>query len=214
MNIAVRCPLCGGRKARRRCPALRQDICSVCCATKRLVEIDCPSDCGYLAAAREHPAAVVVRQQQRDVGLFLPLVRDFNERQSELFVVVATLLRSYRTSELETLIDDDAAEAMAALAATYETSARGVIYEHRPSSAPASRLMTALKTALAGEDGRRSASFERDAAVVLRRLESAVAEARAQYPGERRAFIDLLGRLFTREPAQAAAAEPSRLIVP
>ena len=33
------CPVCGQRKARRECPALGQTICTVCCATKRLVEI-------------------------------------------------------------------------------------------------------------------------------------------------------------------------------
>src|SRR5262245_27935296 len=63
---AVRCPLCGERRARRACPALGKLICAVCCGTKRLVEIRCPSDCSYLASAREHPAAVVVRQQQHD----------------------------------------------------------------------------------------------------------------------------------------------------
>ena len=67
------------------------------------------------------------------------------------------------------------AEAAAALAATFETAARGVIYEHRPASLPAERLATALKPVLA-EAGKGSASaFERDAAVVLRRLEEAVA---------------------------------------
>ena len=46
------CPLCGKRNARRACPALGHLICAVCCGTKRLTEIACPSDCGYLATAR------------------------------------------------------------------------------------------------------------------------------------------------------------------
>src|ERR1700704_4766830 len=57
--LAVVCPLCGQRKARRGCPALDKQICAVCCGTKRLVQIECPPDCAYLAVAREHrpPAA-------------------------------------------------------------------------------------------------------------------------------------------------------------
>ena len=131
------CPLCGTRRARRGCPALGHQICAVCCGTKRLVQIACPSDCAWLASAREHPPAVVVRQQQHDVGVLLQVMRDFNERQSQLFLLISTFLVRYEAPELQPLIDDDVAEAMAALAATFETSARGVIYEHRPASLPA-----------------------------------------------------------------------------
>ena len=37
-------------------------------------------------------------------------------------------------TQLVLTIDDDVAEATAAMAATYETAARGVLYEHRPQS--------------------------------------------------------------------------------
>ena len=139
------CPLCGQRKARRDCPALGYQICAVCCGTKRLTEIHCPSDCPYLASAREHPPAVAVRQQQRDVESLVEVVRDFNERQSQLFLMIATFLIRYEPPELQALLDDDVAEAADALAATFETASRGVIYEHRPASLPAERLAAALK---------------------------------------------------------------------
>src|SRR5207247_6809666 len=48
-TTAVLCPLCGTRRARRGCPALSQQICAICCGTKRLVQIQCPSDCTWLA---------------------------------------------------------------------------------------------------------------------------------------------------------------------
>ena len=41
----------------------------MCCGTKRLAEIRCPSDCTYLVSAREHPAAVVRRQQETGVDV-------------------------------------------------------------------------------------------------------------------------------------------------
>ena len=46
----MRCPICQTRPAKRQCPARGDMICAVCCGTKRLVEIRCPSDCGYLAS--------------------------------------------------------------------------------------------------------------------------------------------------------------------
>jgi hypothetical protein len=190
----------------------------VCCGTKRLTHIACPSDCAWLVSAREHPPAIAVRRQQRDVGFFLQLVRDFNERQSQLFLLISTFLVRYEPPELQPVIDDDLAEAMGALAATYETAIRGVIYEHRPASLPAERLVAALKPMLteAGKGG--GTSFERDAAAVLRRIEAAVREVRTGDPENRRAFLDLVGRLVRKGDDEASkpttGAEQPRLIVP
>ncbi len=210
------CPLCGIRRARRGCPALGQQICPVCCGSKRLVQIACPSDCSWLASARDHPPAVVVRQQQRDVGLLVQFVNEFSERQSQLFMLISTFLVRYRPPELQAPIDDDVAEAATALGRTLETAARGVIYDHRPASLPAERLVAALKPVLA-EAGRGAAgtAFERDAAVVLRRLADAVAETRATDQQNRRAFLDLLGRVIAAPEVQPHG-EPNAppLIVP
>jgi hypothetical protein len=197
-----------------------RQICAVCCGTKRLTQIACPSDCPWLISAREHPAAVIVRQQQRDVGLMLQVMRDFDERQAQLFLLINSFLLRYQAPELQPLVDDDVAEAMAALASTYETAARGVIYEHRPASLPAERLVTALKPILAkaGEGG--GSAFERDLAVVLRRAVDAVHEVRATDPENRRAFVEFLPRVVIRrpeaeqDPQAAEAAAPSRLIIP
>lgn len=234
------CPLCGTRRARRSCPALGKQICSVCCGTKRLVQIHCPSDCTYLATARDHPAAVLVRQQHRDVGFVAQAIRDFSDRQSELFFLIATtLIGNERRREplsqssltgtelqggatphlLDSLIDDDVADAMGALAGTFETASRGVIYEHRPASLPAERLMAALKPVVAEAGRGLGSAFERDAAAVMRRIADAIKEARDVDPQNRRAFIDLLERVLARTgpkeaPPDAAAAEQPRLIVP
>jgi len=219
----MNCPLCGTRRARRSCPALGQQICPVCCGTKRLVEIPCPADCGYLASAREHPASVVVRQQHRDVAFVAHAVRDFSDRQAELFFLVATTLAKHEPAALQPLFDDDVVDAMTALAGTFETSSRGVIYEHRATSLPAERLVAALKP-LVTEAGRGlGSSFERDAASVLRRIAEAAREARAGDPSNRRAFLDVLGRVLARTGTPASAAEGAdpappgetpRLIVP
>ena len=208
------CPLCGSRRARRACPAVGKQICAVCCGTKRLVEIQCPSDCVYLATAREHPPAAILRRQQRDVELLVRFMRDLNQRQSELFFLIDAFLLRYHPPELQPLIDDDVIEAAAALAATSETATRGVIYEHRPPSPPAERLAAALKPLLARAGQNGGTPFERDAAVVLRRIEEAAREARAIDRDNRRAFLDLLARVIPDSSEQEAPPASPRLIVP
>jgi len=191
----------------------------VCCGTKRVVEIQCPSDCPWLASAREHPPAVAVRQQQRDMGLIVRFMRDFSHRQSQLFLLVTTFLVRYEAPELQRPVDEDVVEAMGALASTFETASRGVIYEHRPASLAAGHLMAALKPVLAEAGHGGGTPFERDAVVVLRRVADAVAEVRAVEADNRRAFLDLLGRAIhatdgEERPAATPVQDPPRLIVP
>ena len=144
-------------------------------------------------------------------------MRDFSQRQSQLFFLIVTFLARYEPPELQPLIDDDVREAAAALAATFETAARGVIYEHRPASLSAERLMSTLKPLLAEAGKGAGASFERDAAVVLRRVEEAARHARELEPDNRRVLLDVIGRVIARTPATEDAAQPAsepRLIVP
>jgi len=160
-----------------------------------------------------------MRQQERDFGLLVPFIRDLSERQSQLFLLVIRFLLEYEPPELQRLIDDDVAGAVAALAATLETSARGVIYEHRPASLPAERLLNTLKPVLAEAGGRGSSAFDRDAAVVLRRLEAAARGARSGDEANPRAFLDLVARVIRKTAAAggdepAASTEGQRLIVP
>jgi hypothetical protein len=217
---AVVCPLCGNRRARRACPALGKQICTICCGTKRLVEIDCPADCVWLASAREHPPAALIRQQQRDIATLVEVARDFSERQSQFFFMIGTFLVGYQPPELQPLIDDDVAEGMTALAGTFETASRGVIYEHRPATLAGERLIAALKPVLAEAGRGLGSAFERDAAVVLRRVGETARAMRTAEPDNRRAFLDLLGRIMRQPPGSdpsaesAAAAPPPRLIVP
>src|SRR5262245_25956546 len=190
------CPVCDQRKARRACPALGQTICTVCCATKRLVEINCPPDCAHLAAAREHPAAVVKRQQERDVAMLLPTIRELTERQYQLFFFLQTAIARHTPDGFARLNDDDVATAAGALAATFETAARGVIYEHAPDSPVAGRLANDLRTML--EDMRKQGAkvFDHEIAVVLRAIENGARETRRQSDGDPNAYLTLMGRLL------------------
>lgn len=190
------CPLCRQRRARRACPALGHQICAVCCGTKRLREIRCPSDCTYLVSARTHPPAVVQRQQERDARFLLSIIDGLGRRQYQLFFVVqATIHRLTETDEMP-VNDDVVRDTAQALAATYETASKGIIYEHRPSSLPAERLARELKPLLEGKDGRGPVANERDLLEVLRRVERAATDARKTLDGGAHAYLDLVGRVM------------------
>ena len=195
------CGSCGQRKARRDCPALGRTICPTCCGTKRLVEIQCPSTCRYLATAREHPAAVVRRQQEHDVARLIPTIRHLTERQYELFFVFQSLITRHRPEGLARLVDADVAEAAAALAATLDTAARGVIYEHTPQTLPAQSLTKALKALLEEMRQRGAQVYDGEVAVTLKAIEQGARTLRRATEGET-AYLELVGRLLQVNPAQ------------
>lgn len=204
---APACPLCRKRRARRSCPALRQDICTVCCATKRLTEIRCPTDCRYLSSAQHHPPAVVQRQRERDLRFLLPIVTELQPTQYGLFFFVQRVLHNAARAA-ETPVDDRTVrEAAATLAKTYETASKGVIYEHQAAALPAERLLREVKPALddpeaaGGPEAR-----ERDMADVLRCVERAAAGAEAALGGGGRAYLDLADRIGGL-PAGASGAK-------
>ena len=203
----VMCPLCRQRKARRACPALGQEICAVCCGTKRLVEIRCPSDCVYLSSSRAHPPAVVQRQYERDLRVLLPTISGLTERQTQLFFLLTGSLGQYRSEGLQRTLDRDVSDASAAQAATYETAQRGVIYEHQPDSRPAQRLQQQMKAWLKELAERGGRALERDAAIVLRRIEAGAKEAERALGGGETAYLDLLARVVGQAQASSASRE-------
>ena len=214
------CPLCGERKAKRACPALNKLICAVCCGTKRQVEINCPSDCIYLATAKAHPPAVVQRQMEHDRALLLPLLGGMSERQARVFLMLAALIARHQGEAFQKLMDEDVALAAEALAATLETSVRGIVYEHRAATLPADRLLTEMTAMVAEITKEGGSSLERDAAIALRRVEAAAREI-AKSDASGMAFQPLLVRILlppggtaAGEGAEAPTAPASSLIIP
>ena len=209
------CPICHARKPRRACPALHQTICPICCGTKRLTEIQCPDDCVYLTSAREHPAAVVKRQQEHDVALLLPTLQGLTERQHQLFFLFQSLIARHTPEGFSRMHDDDVAEAAGAVAATLETAARGVIYDHSAQSLPAQRLASEMKAMLGDMEKQGARIYDREAAIVLRAIEKGARETRNIEPGEA-AYLALMARLLRRNRtgAQQPAEPTNSLIIP
>lgn len=199
------CPLCRSRKPRRRCPALGQAICPVCCGTKRKVEIACPVDCPYLASADAHPPAAVRKQRQRDFEFAASLVHRLTDGAYALLLTLQDAVARYRPTTIPALQDPDVAEACGALASTLETSAKGIIYEHQAQSLPAQRVVGELRAVVAAAAARRPGGLERDATEALRRMERGAKTAAAAFGPGATAYLDFLDRL----PRELAAAAPA-----
>jgi hypothetical protein len=211
------CPSCGQRKARRACPALSRTICSVCCGTKRLVEIECPEVCPHLSVAREHPAAQVKRQQERDVAMLLPSIRHLTQRQHQLFFLFHSAIARHTPQGFARLVDDDIEQAAGATAATLETAARGVIYEHSAASLPARRLATELTLLLEQIRAQGGTASDAEAAIALRAIEHGARDAKKAGDATGTSYASLIARLLQvrRGSALPQPAKPaSTLIVP
>jgi hypothetical protein len=158
----------------------------------------------------------VKRQQERDVAVLLPTISHLTERQHQLFFLFHTLFARHRPEGFSRLVDDDVAQAAAAVAATLETAARGVIYEHTPSSLPAQRLGRDLTAMLAEMRAQGAKVYDGEVAVALRAVERGAREAH-KTDADAAEYLTLVGRLLqvgTQTPADEPAAARSSLILP
>jgi hypothetical protein len=205
------CPLCRQRKAKRACPAVGQDICAVCCGTKRVVEISCPATCVYLEHAHRHPAAAVKRQQEADLTVLMAALGRVSEPQLQLFFLMHSTMLRFKPEGFSHLTDADVAEAVGALAASFETAGRGVLYEHQSASVVAESLRRELKTLLEQVGRGGGSRFEREAAQVLRGIERGARHETLGAGAGPSDYLSLVARVLQERPPNSEA--PS-LIVP
>ena len=167
----------------------------MCCGTKRLVEIACPSDCSYLRSANAHPPAVVQRQQERDLGFLIPLLGRLTERQQQIAMLLQAAVRA-DGPDSPPRSDADVEQAAKATAETFETASRGIVYEHRPTSLDAQRLAGRMQGLIEEQRNEGVRLPDTDVAAAARCLETAAREARGALGGGDGAYLALVGRLL------------------
>jgi hypothetical protein len=177
------------------CPALGREICPACCGTKRQTEIRCPASCPYLASARTHPPAAVRRQQDQDMAVMAPAITRLSEARQQLFLFTLTLIDRFKGEGLDAAADADVVSAAEALAATYETASRGVIYEHRAERLAAQRMAAGFRGVFEDLAKDRPSGFAIDVAEVLRQVADRVRTVQRLSPSDPRAFLRLAGRM-------------------
>lgn len=185
----------------------------MCCATKRLVEIRCPADCGHLTAARHHPAAAVKRQHESDLRSLMTALGPMGEGQLQLFFLLQSYLLRTPPDGLTRPVDAEVVDAANALAATLDTTSRGVIFEHRAATVNGQRLAAELQAVLheAGKGG--GSRFEREAAAVLRAVAKAAAQPEGKPPGSR-AYLEQVARVLREGAPEPPAPPVSQIILP
>ena len=208
------CSLCGKRPGKRRCPALGYDICTVCCATKRLVEIRCVEDCRHLETAQRHPAAVVKKQIDHDVSRLMATVGPLSEQQLQLFFLLQSMVLSYQPDGIARLVDGDVALATGALANALETASKGVIFEEATSSLVAEGLRRAMKPVIEEVTKGGGSRAEREVAIVLRAMERGARHEGAHIPDGDTAFLELAGRVFQQRPHTPKPSEKPLIVMP
>lgn len=206
------CAICGVRRARRYCPGVRGEICTLCCGAEREVTVDCPFECPHLRDARKHdrPSGADPRTfPNQDIKLSEAALRE-NE---ELLVFMG---RALLNAALETsgAIDYDVREALEALIQTYRTLGRGIIYETRPSNLIAANIcrlfQQSLEKARAERVVRARDSDVLTLLVFLQRLELDNNNGRRRG----RAFLDFLRGFLAHGQESGLAASTTSLIVP
>jgi hypothetical protein len=146
MATQVLCKICAKRRARRYCPAVQGDICSICCGTEREVSLACPLECEYLQEGHQHEKPVPIAEGQisyPDIRVEEEFLRDHEELL--LFTVYSLVQAALRTPGA---IDADVMTALEALIQTQRTLQSGLVYESRPENTVALAVQRAFTSSL------------------------------------------------------------------
>ncbi|MDE3179029.1 MAG: hypothetical protein KGM47_05145 [Acidobacteriota bacterium] len=194
------CPICQKRKAKRFCPAKAATICAICCGTEREVTIDCPSDCAFLIASRRHYEEEHILKRDRpfpDEDIHWSVV----EKHEQLFIDMSYVVCEFAAAN-PSIVDSDVEAVYKALAETYQTLAKGVLYENPPAYPLQRELYNQLRDVVHKYKGKQSSglvavtgigdSQVRDALIMFTQL----AAGRSNGRPKGRAFIDSIRSQF------------------
>ena len=125
---------------------MAEQICAVCCGTKREIEIDCPSSCSYLKASRSYEAEkripdpeLASRAHKYDEGFI-------NRYHPVLDALTQAVVEERLNSAW--LVDNDVIEVYKCLNATMKTLSSGIYYESLPEGPVRLSLFRRLKALL------------------------------------------------------------------
>lgn len=146
MSDLVLCKICGKRRARRACPAVNGDICSICCGSEREVSLSCPLTCEWLQEAHRHEKPIPLAENQLsnpDVAVTEEFVRTHEELL--LFCIYSLVQAALRTPNA---VDADVIAALEALIQTHRTLESGLVYETRAENSIAASVQRSFAASL------------------------------------------------------------------
>ena len=209
----ARCPLCSERLGKRYCPAKGEQICALCCGTKREIEIDCPASCGYLISGRSYEA----EKRVPDPELAKKVEKYSNDFVYKYSPILDALSCSVAEERLNSpwLVDLDVIDVYKSLAATMKTLSSGIYYESLPEGPVRLSLFRRLKAQFdelmqPSPTADRSSLKVSEAVDVLDFLTFAVQANSSVRPKSRR-YLDWLSSMAGVAPS---AEQSSGLILP
>jgi len=209
----ARCPLCSERPAKRFCPAKETRICSICCGSRREVDIDCPGSCYHLRAGRVYESDRRNPDPQLESAV-QKFDKTFTHRHTPVLNAVSLAICEERAAS-HWLLDTDVIEVLKDLTRTMTTLSSGIYYESLPESIVQVSLFHRLKQLFDGFMQPQTRTLEQslkvsDAIDVLTFL-TYVATVNSNSRPRSRQYLDLLNNM-----AEQAAQEKraGNLIVP
>ncbi len=198
MSEPILCKICGVRRARRACPAVHGDICSICCGTEREVSLSCPLECEYLQEAHRHEKPLPITEAQlshQDIAITEEFIAGHEELL--LFCIYALVQAAVRASSA---IDADVMAALESLIQTHRTLESGLVYENRPENMVALAIQRSFTASLTDYEKLRA---ERESLAPVRNSETLAILVFLHRIGEQnqngrprgRMFLDLLSQM-------------------
>jgi hypothetical protein len=142
------CAICKQRKAKRHCPGVHGEICSLCCGTERENSVSCPLDCPYLLEAHRYEWERTKPQSADKMPYPNYEIHDGFLQYREMFIAHMTIKLIQRALELPGTQDSDVIEAMAGVIRTRETLASGLYYDSVPTAPVPEALFRSLQDAI------------------------------------------------------------------
>jgi hypothetical protein len=139
------CAICHTRRPKRFCPAVRAEICPLCCGTEREVSLTCPFECEFLQEARRRDRPVPLTEADLP-HTDIQVTEKFVTSHEELLVFLGQSL--FQAAMQAEAVDYDVREALEGLIRTYRTLQTGMVYESLPANAIAAAVFRALQAAV------------------------------------------------------------------
>jgi hypothetical protein len=181
------------------CPALKTEICSLCCGTRRRRTVACPEDCGFLKHGRAY--------QELRVGNTEPL-KKARELSPEYVNALDLSILEIRNTRFRDLLDREVREALENVLKTVETGEKGLIYEYRSPDPRIQILSDGIKRVVGEFQNKRRVETEETKACLL----AAVTAIRSmlRHNPDSVAYLDLITQ-YARE-AKPVPDRPTGLI--
>ena len=154
------------------------------------------------------------RQIDQDLSILMSSVGRLSEPQLQLYFVLQSMVLSHQPEGLARVMDSDVALATAALAATLEASAKGVIIEENTSSVPAEGLRRALMPLVEEVTKTGGTQAQREVALVLRAMERGARHEGGLIPDGDTTYLDLVARVFQQKSQNPRPADKPLIVMP